>query len=89
MNIALRVIYLAAMIYGWLIVARAVVSWFRLRPGGAVFRLYPILFRLTEPYLRLFRRVLPTARIGSVGIDLSSAVGLIVLFIVIEVVARF
>ena len=41
----------------------------------------------TEPYLRLLRRLLPVRRVGSVGLDLSSVIGLIVLFIVIQVLA--
>lgn len=88
MSTVIYVVYLALMIYGWLIVARALLTWFRLRPGGPVFRLYRVLVRLTEPYLRLFRRLIPTGRIGSVGIDLSYIVGLIVLFVVIQVVTR-
>ena len=82
------VVYLVAMIYAWLIVARAVLSWFRLRPGGLPARLYRVVSRLTEPYLRLFRRAIPAARIGSVGIDLSSVVGLVVLFIAIDMLVR-
>ena len=46
------------------------------------------LFAITEPYLRLFRRFLPTARIGSFGLDLSALVGLVILFIVIQALAR-
>ena len=88
MNTVLYVVYLALMIYGWLIVARALLTWFRLRPGGPASRLHRVLVRLTEPYLRLFQRIIPTGRIGTVGIDLSYIVGLIVLFIQIQVVAR-
>ena len=84
----LYVVYLVAMVYAWLIVARAVLSWFRLRPGGLPARLSRVVSRLTEPYLRLFRRAIPAARIGSVGIDLSAMVGLIVLFIAIDMLVR-
>jgi YggT family protein len=82
------VLYLAAMIYGWLIVIRAVLSWFRPRPGSLASIVYRVLSRLTDPYLRLFRRAVPIARIGSVGVDLSSVVALVVLFIVIEMLVR-
>jgi len=53
------VIYLALTIYAWLIVARTVLSWLQPRPGSAVFRAYRVLFDVTEPYLALFRRLLP------------------------------
>ena len=88
MNIVLYVIYLAAIVYAWLIIARALLSWLPVRQGNVVYRIQVTLVRLTEPYLRLFRRLLPSARIGAVGIDLSSIVGLIVLFVVVQVVVR-
>jgi YggT family protein len=88
LNIFLYVIYLAAMIYGWLIVARALLSWFPLHRDNPLVHVRRVLVLLTEPYLRLFRRFLPTARIGAVGFDLSAMVGLIALFVVVQVVAR-
>jgi YggT family protein len=84
----LYIIYIAAMIYGWLIVLRALLSWFRVRPDHPLVRIRWILISITEPYLRLFRRILPTPRVGAVGIDLSTLAGLIVLFVVIQVVVR-
>ena len=88
MSTLIYVIYLLVLIYTWLIVARAVLSWFPVRPGSPVFPIKRVLFAVTEPYLRLFRRLLPTARIGAVGLDLSALVGLVILFIVIQVLAR-
>ena len=37
---------------------------------------------VVDPYLNLFRRMLPMARVGGVGIDLSPMVGTFVLLIV-------
>lgn len=82
------IVYLVLMIYFWLIVARAVLSWFRPGPGTLVFRLDGVLFKLTEPYIALFRRVVPTGRTGSTGIDWSYTVALLVLFILLQVVGR-
>jgi YggT family protein len=83
-----NVIYLAITIYAWLIVARAVMSWLQLRPGTAAYRIYGVLVEVTEPYLGVFRRVIPVARIGGAGVDLSAAVALLVLFIVLQVIVR-
>lgn len=88
MSALVYVVYLLVLIYAWLIIARAVLSWFRVRPSSPVFHAKRVLSWLTDPYLRLFRRILPVARIGSVGFDLSSLVGLIVLFILIQLLAR-
>jgi len=82
------VIYLALTIYAWLIVARTVLSWLQPRRGSAVFRDFRVLFDVTEPYLALFRRLLPMTRIGAVGIDFSPVVALLVLFIAIQILVR-
>jgi len=82
------VIYLAITIYAWLIVARALMSWLHPRPGTALYRVNAVLVDVTEPYLGLFRRVVPVARIGGTGVDFSAAVGLIVLFVVLQVLVR-
>jgi YggT family protein len=63
-------------------------SWFPMRSNSPFAPLKRALFTLTEPYLRLFRRLIPMARVGSVGLDLSALIGLVVLFIVIQVLAR-
>ena len=82
------VIYLAITVYAWLIVARAVMSWLHPRPGTAVYRVNAVLVDVTEPYLGLFRRVIPVARIGGAGVDFSAAVALLVLFILLQVLVR-
>ena len=88
MSTPIFIVYLLVLIYSWLIVARALLSWFSVRPGSPFYPFKRALHAVTEPYLGLFRRLLPTARIGSVGLDLSALVGLIVLFIVIQILAR-
>lgn len=88
MDTVLFVIYLLLVIYAWLIVARALLSWFPARPGSPMLVARRVLHVVTEPYLRVFRRLLPMVRVGSVGLDLSAVVGLVVLFIVISVLAR-
>lgn len=88
MSTLVYIIYLLVVIYSWFIVGRAVLCWFPARPGSAVFPIQRVLFVVTEPYLRLFRRLLPMARISSIGLDLSALVGLIILFIIIQVLAR-
>jgi YggT family protein len=83
-----NLLYLAATVYAWLIVARAVLSWMRLTPGSAVYRINQTLIKMTEPYLGVFRRMLPAARVGGVAFDWSPVVGLLVLFAAIQVLAR-
>jgi YggT family protein len=82
------VIYLAVTIYAWLIVARAVMSWMSPRPGTVVYRVNAVLVDVTEPYLSPFRRLIPVVRLGGSGVDFSSVVALIVLFVVLQLLAR-
>ena len=84
----IRLLYLALVVYSWLIVARALLSWATIRPGTTAYRVQRVLVQVTEPYLSIFRRVLPVSRIGGVGIDWSSLVGLVVLLLVLQVFGR-
>jgi YggT family protein len=64
----------------WLIILRAIMSWVRPDPtssGGQIFyRLYVVVFELTEPLVRPIRNVMPGG--GGMGMDFSP---LILLFI--------
>jgi uncharacterized protein YggT (Ycf19 family) len=82
------IVYLAVTIYAWLIVARSLMSWLQLRPGSAVYGLYKVLVDVTEPYLAVFRRVIPVARIGGSAIDFSPVVALIVVLLALQLLAR-
>ena len=88
MNAIISLIYFVLVIYAWLIVARALLSWFPLRSGGVMYRVYSAIYDVTEPYLSIFRRFLPMPRVGNAALDLSAIVALIVLFVLIQIVAR-
>ena len=77
---------LCAVITVYLVVlaARAVLSWFPVRPGTALSSITAILADLTEPVLTPLRRIIPP-----VGMfDLSFMVAFFVLFILREIVCR-
>ncbi|CAM05015.1 possible membrane protein [Saccharopolyspora erythraea NRRL 2338] len=44
------------------------------------------IYTVTDPPIRLLRRVIPTVRIGGVGLDLSIMVLLLVVFILMQLV---
>jgi len=68
--------------YGLVIVAYAVLGWFATPSRGALFEVYRALATVCEPYLGLFRRILPPVMLGSKGIDFTPLIGLIVLQLV-------
>ena len=68
------------LVYMVILVARAVMSWFPVRPGSPAMSIYSLLLDLTEPVLAPLRRVIPPAGM----LDLS----FIVLFIGLSVLQR-
>lgn len=52
------------------------------RPTGALVVIFEVVYTLTDPPLRLLRRVIPPLRVGNVAFDL----GFLLLFIAIVVV---
>ena len=66
---------LAIIIYIWIIIARAILSWITPYPYHPLVR---IIYRLTEPILRPLRRRLP---IIYGGVDLSPLIVLLALFL--------
>ncbi|WDL97433.1 YggT family protein [Alicyclobacillus sp. ALC3] len=77
MGIVLSLIQVVLTVYGYVLIATAVLSWV---PDLAQTRLGLFLYKVTEPYLGLFRRYIPPLRIGGVGIDISFIVAVIVYF---------
>jgi YggT family protein len=74
------VVCAALSVYLLVLLARAVMSWFPVRPGTGLASLHHVLLQLTEPVLAPVRRVIPPAGM----FDLS----FIIVFIAIEIVLR-
>jgi len=71
-------------VYSLVILLYIIASWLRLPYSPWLNRIQRFLYDVSEPYLRLFRRLLP-----SVGpLDLSPMIGIIVLVILGQVVIR-
>jgi YggT family protein len=69
-------------VYIILIFARVLMSWIPRIPRSATLR--PVLdfvTQTTDPYLNLFRRILPPVGAGGMSLDLSPVVGIFVLFL--------
>lgn len=72
-------------VYIVVLFARAVLSWFPVRPGGAASSINSVLHDLTEPVLAPLRRVIPPAGM----FDLSFIVLTFLLFILRAVVCSW
>lgn len=76
------------LVYLVLIFIRIIVSWFRSVPYHPVLSAFlTFVHDVTDPYLNLFRRFIPMARLGGAGIDLSPIIATFVLLIVGGIVA--
>ncbi|MBS3942775.1 MAG: YggT family protein [Dethiobacter sp.] len=78
-------------IYYYILVARIILSWFRVSFYGnpSLAGIYRILYGLTEPVLAPLRKVLPTVRMGMGYLDLSPIVLLVLLALLRQLVAQY
>jgi YggT family protein len=76
--------YVAALflVYIILILIRVLISWIPRMPYNPALRaVLDFISETTDPYLNIFRRILPPIGGGGFGLDLSPMIGIIVLFI--------
>ncbi|RKT73213.1 YggT family protein [Saccharothrix variisporea] len=84
------VVYYVLFSFWLLLTARVVVELVRTfarqwRPAGGVAVALETVYTVTDPPVRLLRRLIPTVRIGGVGLDLSIIVLLLVVIILMRV----
>jgi YggT family protein len=83
------VLYWVLFVFWLFLTARVVVELVRAfsrewRPAGGVAVTLETIYTVTDPPVRLVRRVIPMVRIGGVGLDLSIMVLLLVVFIAMQ-----
>lgn len=87
-----QIVLFYVLFFFWLLLtARIVVELVRVfardwRPVGGVAIALESIYTVTDPPVKLVRRVIPTVRIGGVGLDLSIMVLLLVVFILMRLV---
>lgn len=89
MDLVRLVLYWALFLFWLLLTARVVVELVRAfsrewRPAGGVAVTLETIYTVTDPPVRLLRRLIPMVRIGGVGLDLSIMVLLLVVFILMQ-----
>jgi YggT family protein len=76
------------LIYVVLIIVRILMSWIPRMPYNRWLNMFlTFVTDVTDPYLNIFRRLIPPVRIGPGALDLSPTVGVILLLIVGPIVA--
>ncbi len=75
-------------VYYWLIIVRVLLSWIPLPQSQAFRTIYRVLYQITEPYLKVFRRIIPSLGSGGIGLDISPLLAVFVLFLVQSILGR-
>jgi len=75
-------------IYTFILLIRIILSWIPLPRNPILDQIQKFIYDITEPYLGIFRRLLPMARIGGGGIDFSPIIGFFVLGIIGNIVVN-
>ncbi len=83
MRLVFEIIIRILQIYVWILIIRAVLSWIRITPRGVWLKAYRFILEITEPFLRIFRRIIPSIRIGDAYLDISFIIAIIVIQIII------
>lgn len=84
------VIYILLFIFWLLLIGRIIVEFIRTfardwRPAGFVAVLLEAVFTVTDPPVKLLRRIIPSVSLGGVRLDLSIMVLLFIVFILMNV----
>ncbi|WP_305095268.1 YggT family protein [Prescottella sp. R16] len=86
------VIYVILFIFWLLLIGRIIVEFIRVfardwRPTGVVVVVLEAIFTVTDPPVKLLRRLIPPISLGGVRLDLSIMVLMFLLFILMQVVS--
>ena len=81
------VLYRLIDFYELLIVAECILSWFPMGPG-LLSDLYSVIQRLTDPFVDIFRRLIPSVGGGGVRVDFSPMIAILALDVIKRMVLR-
>lgn len=78
-------------IYIYVLWARFIIEWVRVlaprfRPKGVLLVLFELVFTLTDPPIKMFRKILPPIRLGQVSIDLGWMVTMFCFWILLVII---
>jgi YggT family protein len=89
-NLVLGLLILALWLYFILLIGRLVLDYIQMfarswRPQGPVLVIAEVIYTATDPPLRALRKIIPPLRLGSISLDLSFLVLLILIQVMISI----
>jgi YggT family protein len=90
MGIVFGLVYLALLLFFVALIVRLVFDWVQMfarewRPRGAALVTAHTVYTITDPPLKVLRRLIPPLRLGGISLDL----GFLILFIAVSVAMAF
>jgi YggT family protein len=84
------ILNLALLLYVFVLLTRLILDWIPFfnrewRPRGAGLVAAEIVYTVTDPPIRMFRRFIPPLRIGAIAIDFGFALTMLLCFILLSV----
>ena len=84
------ILNLALLLYVFVLLTRLILDWIPFfnrewRPRGAGLVAAEIVYTVTDPPIKMFRRFIPPLRIGAIAIDFGFALTMLVCFILLSV----
>jgi YggT family protein len=91
--ITLQVLYLVLYVFFLTLIVRFIMGYVltfgrRWQPGRGAAATMEIVWSVTDPPLKALRRVIPPRRLGTVSLDLSSLVLLVILYVLMSFVVK-
>ncbi|UGT41025.1 YggT family protein [Nocardia yamanashiensis] len=85
-----QVLYLLLFVFWLLLIARVIVEFIRSfardwRPAGILVVILEVIFTITDPPVKLLRRLIPPVNLGGIRLDLSIMVLLFIVFILMTI----
>ncbi len=80
-------VVLILQIYLYVLIARIILSWFPIGIDSPFMPVVRVLGAVTDPVLRPVRALVPPLSVGSMGVDLSPLIVVVVLQILVSVLA--
>ena len=93
-SVVASVVYLVLWLFLALLFVRFIVDWVQVfarswTPTGPVLVVLEVVYTITDPPILFFRRFIPPLRIGSVALDLSFMIVLIICYLLLNIVRPF
>ena len=84
------ILNLALLLYVFVLLSRLILDWIPFfnrewRPRGAGLVAAEIIYTVTDPPIRLFRRFIPPLRVGAIAIDFGFALTMLLCFILLSI----